>query len=80
MDNLQSLKTKRVRKLLHETEATLTELKDELARRQLLKANEEISHIDEHIDNAESSLKSIRDFLAYLTKDLIGNEKTANKK
>ena len=74
MNNLQTLTTERLRLLLSETEATLVELKAELERREELAQADEVAHLEEHMENAEVSLKSIRNFLQFLSSDMSGKK------
>lgn len=70
MDNLNILTTDRLRKLVKETEETLTELKTELERREQLDQNQEIEHLESHMKSAELSLTTIRNFLNFLMDDM----------
>ena len=74
MNNLQTLTTERLRLLLSETEATLVELKAELERREELAQADEVAHLEEYMENAEVSLKSIRNFLQFLSSDMSGKK------
>ena len=69
MNNLQTLTTDRLRILVTETETTLAGLKLELDRREELAQEHEIANLENHMQSAELSLKSIRDFLAFLSND-----------
>jgi len=70
MSDLDNLSNKRLRKLIHKSEETLNELKAELDRREKESQNHEIDELEQHMESAEVSLKTIRDFLASLSKDL----------
>lgn len=70
MDNLNILTTDRLRKLIKETEETLTELKAELERREQLDQSQEIEHLENHMKSAELSLATIRNFLNFLIDDM----------
>lgn len=65
-DAIDDLPTSKLRALIRETELTLTALKAELESREDEKRHEEIDHLDEHLEAAELSLQSIKDFFAHL--------------
>ncbi|KZM43740.1 hypothetical protein OA92_08685 [Marinomonas sp. SBI22] len=66
MSNLQVLTTERLNKLIDETQQTLSELKEEVARRELLQQEHEIMDLDQHMKSAEFNLVGIKNFIAYL--------------
>ncbi|MEL6479546.1 MAG: hypothetical protein AAFR17_19645, partial [Pseudomonadota bacterium] len=70
MANLTAISTENLRKLIGSTEETLAELKDELDRREEQAQHDEIDNLEHHMQNAELSLQSIRDFFAMLVADL----------
>lgn len=70
MNNFKTLSTKRLRALVTETESTLTELKSELDRREEIQQEHEVENLEQHMKNAELSLKGIRDFLAFLYEEM----------
>lgn len=70
MNNLNVLTTARLRTLIADTENTLKELTIELERRQSLKQEEAIEHLEEHMKGAEVSLSTIQKFLAFIINDL----------
>ena len=70
MANLQTLTNDNLRALIDETESTLGELRSELERREEAAQESEIANLDNHMKSAELSLKTIRDFIAYLVDDL----------
>ncbi|GAC21203.1 hypothetical protein [Paraglaciecola arctica] len=70
MTNVNVLSTDRLRALIADTETTLKQLTVELERREFLKQENEIEHLEEHMKGAELSLDTIRQFLAYLINDL----------
>ena len=70
MANINLLSTERLHSLIVDTENTLKQLTIELERRELLKQESAIEHLEEHMKDAELSLNSIRDFLAYLVDEL----------
>lgn len=63
---LKTLTRENLDKLVQETELTLGELKSELERRDQTSQEREVANLDQHMKSAEISLKTIRDFLAYL--------------
>ncbi|MGF1474769.1 MAG: hypothetical protein ACFB6S_04310 [Geminicoccaceae bacterium] len=65
-ETVKSLSTDHLRSLIDQTEGTLSELKGELDRRDELAQHQEIDKLETHMKNAELSLQTIRDFLAYL--------------
>ena len=70
INNVQTLTTDRLRKLISESEKTLTELKAELEVREQLSQSQEVANLEHHMQSAELSLKTIRDFLSFLSQDL----------
>ena len=72
MTNFNILSTERLRALITDTESTLKQLTAELERREFLKQENEIEHLEEHMKGAEVSLSSIRKFLAFIIADLQG--------
>lgn len=70
INNVQTLTTERLRKLISESEQTLTELKAELEVREQLSQSQEVANLEHHMQSAELSLKTIRDFLTFLSQDL----------
>jgi hypothetical protein len=74
MNNINVLSTERLRALITDTESTLKQLTVELERREFLKQENEIDHLEEHMKGAELSLDTIRQFLAYLINDLKDRE------
>lgn len=70
MNSLQTLTSERLKDLIDETEATLVELKEELERRQQLKQSHEIANLEHHMKSTELSLRTIRDFLAFLSTEV----------
>lgn len=68
--NLKTVTTENLHGLIKDTEEALAELKQELKRREELAQHRELANIDSHIRSAELSVKSLRDFVAYLLADL----------
>jgi len=66
MTNFKVMTTERLRALLEDTQVTLNELRTELDRREQLEQHKEIEIIDQHIESAENSLVSIKEFFRYL--------------
>lgn len=64
--NLQRLPLNEIRQLIADTEQALAELKAELVRRETEAQDYEIEHLENHMKNAEISLNTIRDFLAFI--------------
>ncbi|WP_339721006.1 hypothetical protein [uncultured Paraglaciecola sp.] len=74
MTNVNVLSTERLRTLIADTEGTLKQLTLELERREYLKQENAIEHLEEHMKDAELSLDTIRQFLAYLINELKDRE------
>ena len=72
--NIKTITTHSLRHLIDETEGTLIDLKSELERREEQAQHREVDHMGTHIKSAELSLKSLRDFIAYLADDLRSNK------
>jgi len=70
MTNFQTLTTDRLRNLIHESEDTLSELKTELERREQVGQSHEIANLEHHMQSAELSLRTIRNFISFLKNDL----------
>ena len=70
INNVQTLTTDRLQKLISESEQTLADLKAELEKREQLKQSQEVANLEHHMQSAELSLKTIRDFLTFLSQDL----------
>jgi len=69
MDNLNVLTNERLSKLINETQETLDELKQEVARREYVQQEHEVLDLDSHMKSAELSLTTIRNFIDYVLKD-----------
>ncbi|MEO9947073.1 hypothetical protein [Paraglaciecola sp.] len=76
MANINLLSTERLHSLIVDTENTLKQLRIELDRRELLKQESAIEHLEQHMKDAELSLNTIHQFLAYLVNDLKNREST----
>ena len=70
MANINALSTERLYALIVDTENTLKQLTIELERRELLKQENAIASLEEHMKDAELSLTTIHQFLTYLINDL----------
>jgi hypothetical protein len=57
------LSTKKLKKLIKKTEATLEELKQELGKRKLDDQHEGVDHLEEHMKDAEHNLANIVNFM-----------------
>ena len=68
--DLRVLTTDNLRELVAQTRTTLSELEEELERRDELRQHHEIANLDTHMRSAELSLTTIRNFIAYLAEDL----------
>lgn len=74
MSDIHSMTTQRLRTLVGETETALSQLKTELERREEQEQHHDIEQLEEHMKDAELSLQSIRDFIAYLISDMGRNK------
>lgn len=70
MNNLEIITTKRLRILIDETDEALHNLKIELERRESAHQEREIADLESHMESAELSLKTIRDFFAFLVREI----------
>lgn len=73
--NLKVITTENLRELIAETQQTLDELTAELERREDVAQHHEIANLENHMKSAQLSLKTIRDFLAYLVDDMRSQRK-----
>lgn len=69
MSDLQVLSNDRLSKLIEDTQETLDELKLEVERREQLRQEYEVLDLENHMQRAELSLTSIREFINYLLKN-----------
>jgi len=66
MTNIKVMTNERLNKLIADTQETLTELKEEVERREAAQQNREIDNLDKHLETAELSLQKIKSFIAML--------------
>lgn len=76
MPDLSFVPHDKLKRLVAETEETLTDLKRELDRRDEAAQAREIEHLDEHLKDAELSLQTIRDFFRYLVEEMRSTDKS----
>lgn len=69
MDGLKTLTNENLRKLISQTEATLSELRGELELRDARAQERELENLDQHMESAALNLKSIQAFLHYLLEE-----------
>ncbi len=69
MNNLHVMTNERLNKLIDETQQTLVELKEEMSRREKMQQEHEITDLDHHMQNAEVSLTTIKNFIKFLMED-----------
>lgn len=69
MTNIKVMTNERLNKLIAETQETLTELKEEVERREVAQQNREIDNLDAHLETAELSLEKIKSFIALLLRE-----------
>lgn len=70
MSEFKSMTKENLKTLVADTEATLNEIKTEIARREEAEQESELEYLDVHFKNAELSLQTIRNFFAYLREEL----------
>lgn len=68
MSDFKVLTNHHLLELIADTEETLDALKYELDRREQRAQQQEIANLENHMQSAELSLKSIREFVRYLAK------------
>jgi hypothetical protein len=73
-DPLKMSSTAALTKLMEETEATLSSLRAELKLREESAQHREIDRLEEHMANAQVSLKSIKEFFELVLKEIRGNK------
>lgn len=56
--------------LIEETEDTLAALMNELKRRQADAQHKDIDNLDDHLKNADTSFKALKEFIAMALKEL----------
>ncbi len=69
MEEFESISDTSIRKIIAETESTLSELKAELKRREEAAQHIQIQNLEEHMSEAEFSLKGIKNFIAFLIRE-----------
>lgn len=66
-----SMKTnEEIELLIKETEETLQTLMNELKKRQNKGLHKDIDNLEEHMNNANTSFKSLKDFIAMVLKEI----------
>lgn len=74
MTEPRTLSREKLEQMIGETETSLTDLKAELTRRDQAAQHREIDHLEEHMNSAETGLRSVRDFFRLLTAELRKSE------
>lgn len=69
-DNVAIKSDAEIEHLITETEETLSALMNELKRRQEDKRHKDIDNLEEHLNNANTSFKALRDFIAMALKEI----------
>ena len=69
MEEFESYSDKSIRRIIAETESTLGELKAELKRREESAQRVQIQNLEEHMKEAEFSLKGIKNFISFLIRE-----------
>tara|TARA_R110002072_G_scaffold1013_7_gene8403 strand:- start:538 stop:762 length:225 start_codon:yes stop_codon:yes gene_type:complete len=69
MSGFQHYSTQTIRNLIEDTESTLEQLKAEMQRREEAEQEIQIEDLENHMKSAEFSLRSIREFLAFLVEE-----------
>ncbi|PCI33443.1 MAG: hypothetical protein COB54_03845 [Alphaproteobacteria bacterium] len=62
-ENFASLPKKKLKKLIHETQDVLDQLKAELKTRKQDKQHDEIDHMEEHFEDAAHNLSNLKNFI-----------------
>ncbi|MBT5073562.1 MAG: hypothetical protein HOJ34_07940 [Kordiimonadaceae bacterium] len=70
-DEYESLSTKKLKKLIKQTKATLNELKEEMSKRKLDNQHSEIDHLEDHMEEVEHGFSNFMTFL----KDVMDKKK-----
>ena len=68
-DNFESISNKKLNKLIKETRETITELEDELEKRNLEKRHAEIDHLEERMEEVEHNFSTFMTFLKTVLKE-----------
>ena len=68
-DDFESISNKKLNKLIKETRETITELEDELEKRNLEKRHAEIDHLEEHMEEVEHNFSTFMTFLKTVLKE-----------
>lgn len=68
-DDFESISNKKLNKLIKETRETITELEDELEKRNLEKRHAEIDHLEEHMEEVEHNFSTFMTFLKTILKE-----------
>ena len=68
-DDFESISNKKLNKLIKETRETITELEDELEKRNLEKRHEEIDHLEDHMEEVEHNFSTFMTFLKTVLKE-----------
>ncbi|CAD77134.1 hypothetical protein [Rhodopirellula baltica] len=69
MSEFKHYSTQTIRNLIEDTESTLEQLKAEMQRREEAEQEIQIEGLENHMKSAEFSLRSIREFLAFLVEE-----------
>lgn len=69
-ETLKHMSMDGLKKLVQDTEETLVDIKEEIARRESASQEREIENLDVHMKNAELSLETIRNFFRYLREEM----------
>ena len=70
-DEYESLSTKKLKKLIKQTKATLNELKEEMSKRKLDNQHSEIDHLEDHMEEVVHGFSNFMTFL----KDVMDKKK-----
>jgi len=68
-DDFESISNKKLNKLIKETRETITELEDELEKRNLEKRHAEIDHLEDHMEEVEHNFSTFMTFLKTVLKE-----------
>ncbi|WP_296403126.1 hypothetical protein [Psychrobacter sp.] len=73
-ENVSLKSNEDIDKLIKETEETLTSLMGELKRRQQDDMHKEIDHLEEYMEEADTSFKNLRKFIAMALAEIRGGK------
>lgn len=73
-ENVAIKSSEEINQLIKETEETLSALMEELKRRQQDNMHKEIDHLEEYMEEADTSFKNLRKFIAMALAEIRGGK------